>query len=163
AINARDAMPEGGTLIIETRNTQLDGDYAAQHPDTRPGDYVAIEITDTGSGMSAEVRERVFEPFYTTKALGKGTGLGLSMLHGFIKQSGGHITLYSELGKGTTFKLYLPRAVSAEESVRHAKVARDPHAACTGDKVILAVDDSASVRATVVARLTGLGYRVLEA
>ena len=162
AINARDAMPEGGSLIIETHNGHLDTDYAAHHPDTRAGDYVVIVISDTGTGMPADVRERVFEPFYTTKAVGKGTGLGLSMVYGFVKQSGGHITVYSELGKGTTFKLYLPRAISEEELVRPQLEAARPDAVAS-DKVILAVDDSPSVRATVVARLTGLGYRVLEA
>jgi len=163
AINARDAMPEGGSLIIETRAGRIDADDVAQHPDTRPGDYVVIEISDTGTGMADEVRERVFEPFYTTKAPGKGTGLGLSMVYGFVKQSGGHITLYSEVGKGTTFRLYLPRATADQRPASSDRDAPKPQAAGAADKVILAVDDNALVRATVVARLTGLGYRVLEA
>jgi PAS domain S-box-containing protein len=161
AINARDAMPEGGTLRFETRNGTFDDAYVAHHPETHRGDYAVIEITDTGTGMPPEVRERIFEPFYTTKPPGKGSGLGLSMVYGFMKQSGGHITVYSEPGKGTSFKLFLPRAIVPGEVTDKAPAAQP--IAPSSRKVVLAVDDNPSVRATVVANLNDLGYRVLEA
>jgi PAS domain S-box-containing protein len=161
AINARDAMAGGGTLTVATRRTEFDADDAALHPEVPPGGYACIEITDTGSGMPADVVEHIFEPFFTTKPSGKGTGLGLSMAYGFMKQSGGHITAYSEVGRGTTFRLYFPlqQAASAHAALSVASVP-----ATGGDgEVILAVDDNAQVRATVVMQLKELGYEVREA
>ena len=126
SINARDAMPGGGQLTIETTHARLDADYAQTYPDIRPGGYVLVTVTDTGSGMSEEVRRRAFEPFFTTKPTGAGTGLGLSMVYGFVKQSGGHIQLYSELGRGTSVRVYLPAAGSTESNAepRGAQSAR---------------------------------------
>jgi PAS domain S-box-containing protein len=163
SINARDAMPEGGMLTIATRNTELDADYAALHPGVAAGAYVQIEIADTGVGMSPEVVQRVFEPFFTTKAVGKGTGLGLSMVYGFMKQSNGHVSVYSEVGQGTVFKLFLPVAQRPEAPARGPKPAAQQPARHAGDAVILTVDDNPEVRATVVVQLQGLGYRVREA
>ena len=115
AINARDAMPNGGLLTIETQLVYLDQEYAEKHPEVVPGHHVMVAISDTGIGMSPELLEKVFHPFFTTKENGKGTGLGLSMVYGFIKQSGGHISIYSEVGHGTSVKMYLPRKISAGE------------------------------------------------
>ena len=163
AINARDAMPEGGTLAITTRNSGLDADYVAHHPGVVPGAYVEIEIADTGRGMTPDVVEHIFEPFFTTKGVGKGTGLGLSMVYGFMKQSSGHISVYSEVGQGTVFKLFLPLAPAAESHADPLPPAREQTARHSGEAVILAVDDNPDVRATVVVQLKGLGYRVREA
>jgi len=160
ATNARDAMPRGGKLTIATANRRLDDDYAALHADVTVGDYALIEVSDIGTGMTPEVMAKIFEPFYTTKAEGKGTGLGLSMVFGFIKQSGGHITVYSEPGAGTTFRLYLPRSLEgafAEEMEPRADVPR------AGGESVLAVEDNAALRRVVVRQLTDLGYRVVEA
>jgi PAS domain S-box-containing protein len=164
AINARDAMPDGGTLIIETRNVDIDANYAAHCPGLVPGAYVAIEITDTGTGMQPEVLGRIFEPFFTTKGSGAGTGLGLSMVYGFMKQSGGHVTAYSEPGTGTTFKMYLPRADAPESSATmEVRGADMPNSrSFLADKVILTVDDNPVVRATLVSQLKELGYKVIE-
>jgi signal transduction histidine kinase len=160
ATNARDAMPGGGQLMILTGNRFLDADYAFQHAEVQPGDYAMIEISDTGTGMDPEVASHIFEPFYTTKEQGKGTGLGLSMVFGFIKQSGGHINVYSEVGIGTTFRLYLRRAEIEAEA---ASIAAPTALVRGAGETILAVEDNASLRRVVVRQLTELGYRVIEA
>ncbi len=162
AVNARDAMPGGGKVTIETANTHLDDSYAASHADVLPGQYVAICVTDTGTGMTPEVIERAFDPFYTTKGVGKGSGLGLSQVFGFVKQSGGHLKIYSELDHGTTVKIYLPRWFGADAI---KKVVADDLAlprAVVGD-VVMVVDDEQYVRHMSVDALTELGYTVLEA
>ncbi|HEY4773819.1 MAG TPA: PAS domain S-box protein, partial [Xanthobacteraceae bacterium] len=161
AINARDAMPGGGTLIIETRNMHVGIAEPSRQPGLLPGDYVVIQVSDSGTGMPPEVLAHIFEPFYTTKGPAKGTGLGLSMVYGFIKQSGGHIAAFSEVGTGTTFKLYLPRAGVAEADIESTGVPSSSPAA--RGEVILAVDDNPAIRATAVAQLRDLGYQVLEA
>jgi PAS domain S-box-containing protein len=156
AINARDAMPDGGKLMLETANVVLDAGYAQNNADVRPGTYVMIAVSDTGAGMSAEVRDKVFEPFFTTKETGKGTGLGLSMVYGFVKQSGGHIKVYSEEGHGTSIKLYLPAASgSADVSIPVAAPARG------AGETILVVEDDALVRGFVITQLQSLGYRAV--
>ena len=159
AVNARDAMNGTGKLTIEVGNATLDEHYCRMHPEVLPGQYVLLAVSDTGSGMTPEVIERAFEPFFTTKPEGRGTGLGLSMVYGFVKQSGGHIKLYSELGHGTTIKLYMPRAVEAESM--DAKVEMGPIEG--GTETILVVEDDAEVRTTVVEMVSELGYRVLKA
>ena len=161
AINARDAMPNGGALTIETANVQLDEHYAALHSEVVPGDYAMVSLTDTGTGMPPEVIERAMEPFFTTKEPGKGTGLGLSMVYGFAKQSGGHLNIYSDVGIGTTVRLYLPRA--QREGAGQAAAAEPDRALPTGGEVILLVDDNAALRRVTVRRLTALGYRVHDA
>ena len=162
AINARDAMPNGGSLIIETANKSLGKQYAAENPDVVPGDYVMLTVSDTGSGIPREILDRVFEPFFTTKDEGKGSGLGLSMVYGFVKQSHGHVKIYSEPGHGTAVRLYLPR--SSDEPVQAAaaeqSVAPDTSFAAA---TILVVEDNADVRAVAVRQLTELGYQVVEA
>ncbi|HVY18601.1 MAG TPA: MASE4 domain-containing protein [Bauldia sp.] len=160
ATNARDAMPQGGSLTIATGNRHLDEDYAATHAEVTPGDYALIEVTDSGSGIPQEVIARIFEPFFTTKEVGKGTGLGLSMIYGFIKQSKGHVSVYSEPGIGTTFRLYLPR-VDAGEAAEAVTAAVDTERG--NGEMVLAVEDVAALRRVVVRQLTDLGYRVLEA
>jgi CheY-like chemotaxis protein len=153
-------MPKGGTLMIDTRNCQLDEEYAADHGEVTPGDYVVIEVSDSGCGMLPDVMARIFEPFYTTKEQGKGTGLGLSMVFGFMKQSGGHIAVYSEPGKGTTFRLYLPRLVMA----RITRTERSAEPAWRGgNETILVVEDNAGLRRIVVRQLSEAGYHVLQA
>lgn len=159
AINARDAMPEGGKLTLEVANAYLDDAYAAQHDDVNPGQYVMLAVSDTGTGMTPEVMSRVFEPFFTTKLEGKGTGLGLAQAYGFVKQSGGHIKIYSEVGEGTTVKLYLPRTRRAEDAVE----AHTNQPAEGGSERILVVEDDEGVRAAVVDMLTDLGYSVQRA
>jgi CheY-like chemotaxis protein len=161
AINARDAMPAGGKLTIETANAPLDADYAARNSEVTPGDYVVLAVTDTGSGMPPEVVERAFEPFFTTKEVGRGSGLGLSMIYGFAKQSGGHLKIYSEVGHGTTVRLYLPRQLGegAAAAVPRAVPKEQPR----GGETILVVEDDVDVRAFVLSQLRDLGYRVIEA
>ena len=161
AINARDAMPDGGDLTIETGSVVLDADMASQRAEVDPGNYVRLSITDTGVGMSAEVRDRVLEPFFTTKEQGKGTGLGLSMVHGFAKQSGGHLEIYSEEGFGTTVSLYLP---DARETVEDgAKDDKSASPSKGGGETVLVVEDDPRVRKITVKRLEHLGYDVIEA
>jgi PAS domain S-box-containing protein len=159
AINARDAMPKGGTLTIETQNVALDEDYAAHHVEVVPGDYVMLAVSDTGTGMSPEVIARAFEPFFTTKHEGQGTGLGLSQVFGWVKQSGGHIKIYSEVGYGTTLKLYLPRAAALSAEKPAAPELSTP----SGDETILVVEDNPNVRKTVLRQLHDLGYHAIEA
>jgi PAS domain S-box-containing protein len=158
AINARDAMPNGGKLVLETHKVVLDEAYAAINPDVNPGPYLMIAISDTGSGMSQEVQDRVFEPFFTTKEVGKGSGLGMSMVYGFVKQSGGHIKVYSEEGHGTTIKLYLPSARGQAETTTAA-----PAPAKGGAETILVVEDDALVRNFVTVQLQSLGYKTVTA
>ena len=162
ATNARDAMPKGGRLVIATANRRLDQDYADSHPEVAAGEYAAIEVTDTGSGISPDVLHRVFEPFFTTKGAGKGSGLGLSMIFGFMKQSKGHVNVYSEPGIGTTFRLYLPRVTQTPAVAAPTAVAA-PQAHAGGGETVLAVEDVALLRQVVVRQLGELGYRVLEA
>jgi signal transduction histidine kinase len=161
ATNARDAMPAGGQLTISTRNGHLDAAYAAEHPEVTPGDYVVIEVTDTGTGMPPEVISRAFEPFFTTKELGKGTGLGLSMVFGFLKQSGGHVKIYSEEGSGTTLRLYLPRMVKTSQALPTELVTSLVLA--TGSETVLVVEDNEKLRHMLLKQLRDLGYEVLEA
>jgi CheY-like chemotaxis protein len=156
AINARDAMPDGGKLTLEVANAHLDDAYAANHNDVTPGQYVMLAVTDTGTGMVPEVMSRVFEPFFTTKPEGKGTGLGLAQAYGFTKQSGGHIKIYSEAGHGTTIKLYLPRTRRETDAPAVIGAGR----AEGGTERILVVEDDEGVRAAVVDMLGELGYRV---
>lgn len=160
AINARDAMPAGGRLTIELANAMLDDRYVRPFSDVPAGQYVMLGVTDTGTGMTSDVVERAFDPFFTTKPEGQGTGLGLSMAYGFVKQSGGHIRIYSEVGHGTTVRIYLPRStqVAVDPLVRH-----EPQATRGGHETILVVEDDARVQSTVVAMLTALGYSVLKA
>ena len=160
ALNARDAMPSGGRLTIETDEAHLDEEYAAQYAALRPGRYVMLAVTDTGTGMPPEIIERAFEPFFTTKEEGRGTGLGLSMVYGFVKQSGGHLRIYSEMGRGTTVKLYLPR-VAAQEHEPEAGEVSVPFRG-NGER-ILVVEDQPSVRAVAVRQLENLGYAIVEA
>jgi len=161
AINARDAMPDGGKLTIETANAYLDEQYAAQQAEVVPGQYVVICMTDTGFGMTKDILARAFEPFFTTKDVGHGTGLGLSQVYGFVKQSGGHIRIYTEEGEGTAVKIYLPRIMSEEPASDEAASAK---ALCLGgSETILLVEDEESVRAYSAEILAELGYRVIEA
>ena len=160
AINAKDAMPSGGKLTIETSNARLDESYADSHIGVTPGDYVMLSVSDTGMGMTPEIKERIFEPFFTTKEKGKGTGLGLSIVYGIVQQSGGTIWVYSESGLGTTFKVYLPRIEEDAESLRPTAV---PTKSLQGSETILVVEDEEIVRKLACKILEKNGYRVLEA
>lgn len=159
-VNARDAMPRGGRLTIEASNAVLDTDYAGRHTEVAPGDYVMIAVSDNGQGMDAVTQANVFEPFFTTKSEGKGSGLGLSMVHGFVKQVGGHVNLYSEPGRGTTVRLYLPRA--ADTSAHYAGT-RETDGLVRGSERILVVEDDELVRAHAITLLGELGYEVIVA
>jgi signal transduction histidine kinase/CheY-like chemotaxis protein len=160
ALNARDAMPNGGKLTLETRNVVLDQDYANMNTEVKPGNYVMVAVSDTGDGIPGSLLDKVFEPFFTTKDVGKGSGLGLSMVYGFIKQSNGHIKIYSEEGHGTTVKLYLPQATGvADAPATETGISGSEH----GDESILIVEDDALVREYVVTQISRLGYHTLAA
>ena len=163
AVNARDAMPNGGKITIETANCYLDETYvSALTEPVEPGQYVMIAVTDTGFGMDKQTVERAFEPFFTTKGVGRGTGLGLSQVYGFVRQSSGHIRIYSEVGEGTAVKLYLPRRVGNEDSAEETGEQRDD-ARANGTECILVVEDDVALRAHTRETLAELGYRLLEA
>lgn len=159
AINGRDAKPNGGKLTIEVANAVLDDAYAARHAEVEPGQYVVFAITDTGKGMDAATAMRALDPFFATKPAGEGTGLWLPQVYGFVKQSGGHLNIYSEAGEGTTIKLYFPRDLGQESFQPHQAAAL----AVTGTETVLLVDDDEVVRATVASMLEGLGYEVITA
>ena len=160
-VNARDAMPRGGRLVVETRNAELDASYTSAHAGVEPGPYAMVTVSDTGCGMPPEVLEHLFEPFFTTKGQGSGTGLGLATVYGIVQQSGGHVAVYSEPGQGTTFKLYLPPAVGSTVASRGAGDQTRPMP--TGHETILLVEDEGAVRAIVRHTLESCGYTVLEA
>jgi CheY-like chemotaxis protein len=159
AINARDVMPDGGLLRIETANVDLDTGYTSQHPPMHAGHYVMLAVSDTGSGIERELLDKIFEPFFTTKEPGKGTGLGLSTVYGIVKQAGGFVWVYSEVGRGTTFKIYLPRV---DEAASAADPKRDV-GPLQGTETVLLVEDEDSLREISREVLAGNGYRVLEA
>ncbi|WP_431323792.1 PAS domain S-box protein [Rhizobium sp. YTU87027] len=163
ALNARDAMPKGGSLTTEISRVHLDADYAKMYPEVRSGNFVLVSMTDTGTGMSEEVKKRAIEPFFTTKGVGAGTGLGLSMVYGFVKQSGGHLQLYSESGRGTTIRIYLP-AMSSSGSQERSQASEPVESPLPqGTELVLVVEDDPRVRRVAVARLSSMGYSVLEA
>jgi two-component system cell cycle sensor histidine kinase/response regulator CckA len=163
AVNARDAMPGGGKITIETGNAELDAHYVSQHPGSRAGQYVVLIVGDTGCGMDERVQSRIFEPFFTTKKVGQGTGLGLSTVYGIVKQSGGTIFVYSELGKGTTFKIYFPRVEQREAKPEHVLQSQEEIEFPAGFETILLVEDNEPMRELAVSILEGAGYRVIEA
>jgi CheY-like chemotaxis protein len=160
-INARDAMPQGGSLTLETRNVVIDDTTAMMDAELEPGEYVLLAVTDEGEGIAPEIINRVFDPFFTTKEVGQGTGLGLSMVNGFIKQSGGHVTIYSEVGHGTTVRLYLPRdKTNAKEAAKEVRKVEEPRG---HGQTVLVVEDNDGMRRVAKKQLTELGYEVLEA
>lgn len=161
AVNARDAMPGGGKLTVETTNAHIDEAYAAAQAEVAPGQYALISVTDTGEGMPPDIVAKAFDPFFSTKEVGKGTGLGLSQVYGYVKQSGGHVKIYSEAGHGTTIKLYLPRLVADINAADEEEADAGP--ALQGQESILVVEDDDDVRIYTVDSLRELGYRVLEA
>ena len=161
AVNARDAMPEGGRLTIATQNTQIDADDPARHAGIPAGQYLLVAVTDTGTGMPPEIVARAFDPFFTTKAVGKGTGLGLSQAYGFVRQSGGHVRIRSEVGQGTTVEVYLPRLLG--DDAPELPEARPPEPRGAWQEVVLVVEDEPAVRQFSVDALSELGYRVLQA
>jgi CheY-like chemotaxis protein len=163
AVNARDAMPDGGKLTIETANARLDEAYVEALAEPVPaGQYVLVAVSDTGTGMDKATMEKVFEPFFTTKEAGKGTGLGLSQVYGFVRQSNGHVRIYSELGEGTTIKIYLPRLIGSDE--RPAEMpAKSPAMVRGAGETILVVEDEPDLRTYTTEALRDLGYRVVEA
>jgi PAS domain S-box-containing protein len=160
ALNARDAMPHGGKITLETRNIYLDDGYASIHSDVVPGNYVMVAVSDTGTGIAPENLEKVFDPFFTTKEIGKGTGLGLSMVFGFVKQSGGHVKIYSEVDHGTSVKIYLPRSIALPETASEAEASSNLRG---GNETILVVEDDALVRKYVITQIASLGYGTLQA
>ena len=162
AVNSRDAMPEGGQLTIETANSHIDEAYASTNPDVAPGQYVMISVSDTGLGMDAPTVSRAFEPFFTTKPVGQGTGLGLSQVYGFVKQSGGHIKIYSEVGIGTTIRIYLPRLIAHRRNPGDQSLSLSTPPRAQQEKVLV-VEDHEDVRAQSVESLRELGYLVFEA
>ncbi len=163
ALNARDAMPKGGSLTTTISRVHLDADYAKMYPEVRSGNFVLIAMTDTGAGMTEEVRKRAIEPFFTTKEVGSGTGLGLSMVYGFVKQSGGHLQLYSEVGRGTTVRIYLPAVNGAKPHESAPDHGAGESQLPRGDEMVLVVEDDPRVRRVAVARLASMGYMVCEA
>ena len=159
-VNARDAMPDGGRLTIETSEFDIDDEYCSRNPEARPGRHVMIAVTDSGCGMSPEILSRIFEPFFTTKEQGKGTGLGLATIYGIVKQSGGHISAYSEVGRGTTFKVYLP---ATHEEIDMPHVPSEERVAPRGEETILVVEDEESLRSVTQEFLSNKGYQVIVA
>jgi PAS domain S-box-containing protein len=163
ALNAQDAMPRGGRISIEARNAVVDDKYVAQDIDVALGDYVRLSVSDTGQGMTPEARERALEPFFTTKPVGKGTGLGLSMVYGFVRQSGGHLTIYSELGLGTTVSLYFPALVGDLAGKDASDPAQSRLSVGAGDRLVLVVEDDPAVRRLSEARIIELGFNCIAA
>ena len=159
-VNARDAMPKGGKLTIETQNMYLDKEYGKTHADILPGWYVMLAVRDTGHGMDGETRKHIFEPFFTTKEKGKGTGLGLSTIYGIVKQSGGYVWVYSELNKGTSFKIYFPRIDEVEKDKKNIP---EKGKSLTGSETILIVEDEEIVRELIYESLNKFGYDLIEA